>query len=100
MNSWLHDNDIEMYSTHNEGKSVVAERFIRIFKTKICKHMTGISKKIYVNKLDKTVSKYNNAYYKTIEMKPVDVQQDIYIEYGVEYNDKDSKLRVSDHVKI
>ena len=32
---WLKDNDIEMYSTHNEGKSVVAERFIRTLKTKI-----------------------------------------------------------------
>ena len=35
MKSWLEKNDIEMYSTHNEGKSVVAERFIRFLKTKI-----------------------------------------------------------------
>ena len=49
---WLKDNDIEMYSIHNEGKSVVAERFIRTLKTKICKYMTSVSKNIYINKLD------------------------------------------------
>ena len=38
------DNNIKMYSTHNEGNSVVAERFIRAFKNKIYKHMTAISK--------------------------------------------------------
>ena len=37
---WLKDNNIEMYSAHNEGKSVVAERFIRTLKSKIYKHMT------------------------------------------------------------
>ena len=42
---WLKDNSIEMYSTHNEGKSVVAERFITTIKNKIYKHMTSISKK-------------------------------------------------------
>ena len=41
---WLKNNDIEMYSIHNEGKSVVAERFIRTLKTKIYKYMTSISK--------------------------------------------------------
>ena len=44
---WLKDNNIEMYSAHNEGKSVVAERFIKTLKTKICKYMTSISKNIY-----------------------------------------------------
>ena len=48
---WLKDNDIEMYSIHNEGKSVVAERFIRTWKTKIYKYMTSVSKNIYFNKL-------------------------------------------------
>ena len=51
-----------MYSTHNEGKSVVAERFIRTLKIKIFKHMTSISKNIYVDKLDDVVNKYNNTY--------------------------------------
>ena len=44
---WLKDNDIEMYSTHNEGKSVVAERFIRTLKNKIYKHMTAVSKMLF-----------------------------------------------------
>ena len=48
---WLKDNDIEMYSTHNEGKSVVAERFIKTLKNKIDKHMTAVSKMcILINK--------------------------------------------------
>ena len=43
---FLKINNIEMYSTHNEGKSVVAERFIRTLKNKIFKHMTAISKNV------------------------------------------------------
>ena len=43
MKSWPEKNDIEMYSTHDEGKSVVAERFIRTLKNKIYKHMTAVS---------------------------------------------------------
>ena len=63
-----------MYSIHSEGKSVVAERFIRILKNKIYKYMTSVSKNIYVNKLDYIVNKYNNTYHSTIRMKPVDVK--------------------------
>ena len=50
MKSWLEKDDIEMYSTHNEGNSVVAERFIRTIKNKIYKHMTSISKNVYIDK--------------------------------------------------
>ena len=74
MNSWLNDNGIKIYSTH---RTSVAEKFSRILKTKICKHMTGISKKVYITKLDKLVKKCNNTYYETIKTKLVDVQQDI-----------------------
>ena len=63
---WLKDNDIEMYSIHNEGKSVVAERFIRTLKTKIYKYMTSVSKNVYINKLDDIVGEYNNTYYRKI----------------------------------
>ena len=49
---WLKNNDIEMYSIHNEGKSVVAERFIRTLKTKIYKYMTSVSKYVYINKFE------------------------------------------------
>ena len=69
---WLKDNDISMYSTHNEGKFVVTERFIRTLKNKIYKHMTSISKNVYLDILD-IVDKYNNAYHSTIKMKPIDV---------------------------
>ena len=62
---WLKDNDNEMYSMHNEGKSVVAERFIRTLKTKIYRYMTAISKNLYIGKIDDIVNKYNNTYHRT-----------------------------------
>ena len=49
---WLQDNDIVMYSTHNKGKSVVAERFIRTLKSTMYKYMTSISKNMYIDKLN------------------------------------------------
>ena len=62
-----------MYSIHNEGKSVVAERFIRTLKNKIYKYMTAISKNVYINKLNDIVNEYNNKnIHRTIKMKPVD----------------------------
>ena len=73
MKSWLEKNDIEMYSTHNGGKSVVAERFIRTIKNKIYKHMTSISKNVYIDKLD-IVNEYNNTKHRTTKMKPTDVK--------------------------
>ena len=54
--SWLEKNDVEMYSTHNEGKSVIAERFIRTLKNKIYKYMTSVSKNVYIDKLDDIVT--------------------------------------------
>ena len=67
---WFKDNDIEMYLIHNEGKYVVAERFIKTLKTKIYKYMTSVSKNVYIDKLDAIVDEYNNAYHRTIKMKP------------------------------
>ena len=64
-----------MCSIHNERKSVVPERFIRIVNTKIYKYMTSIPKNVYTNKLDNIVNKYNNTYHRTIKMNPVDVKQ-------------------------
>ena len=60
-----------MYSIHNEGRSVIAERFIRTLKNKIYKYMTSISKNVYIDKLDHIVDEYNNTCHKTITMKPV-----------------------------
>ena len=78
-------NNIEMYSTYNEGKSVVAERFIRTLKKKILKHMTAISKNVYFNVLDDIVTKYNNTVHRTIKMKPTDVTHDYYAEYNEDF---------------
>ena len=74
MKSWLEKNCIEIYSTHNERKSVIAERFIRTLKNKIYKNMTSISKNVYIDKLDDIVNKYSNTYHNTIKMKLVDVK--------------------------
>ena len=97
----LKDNDIEMYSVHNEGKSVVAERFIRTLKNKIYKYMTSISKiYIYIDKLDDIVDEYNNTYHRSIKMKPVDVKDNTYINFEKEANNKGPKFKVRDHVRI
>ena len=97
---WLRDNDLVMYSTHNEGKSVVAERFIRTLKSKIYKYMTSISKNVYIDKLDDMVNKYNNTYHTTIKMKPIGVKDNTYIHTNKEINNKDPKFKVGDHVRI
>ena len=97
---WLKDNDIEMYSIHNEGKSVVAERFIRTLKSKINKYMTSILKKVYIDKLDDIVDEYNNTYHRAIKMKPVDIKDNTYIDFKREVNDKDPKFEVGDNVRI
>ena len=62
MKSWQQDNDIKMYSAHNQPKSVATERFIRILKNKICKYMNSISDNLYIDNLSEIVNKYNNTY--------------------------------------
>ena len=96
---WLSDNNIIMYSTYNEGKSVVAERFIRTLKNKLYKHMTASGKNVYYNVLDDVVNKYNNTKHSTIKMKPIDVGDNkrVYID---EHNEKDSRFKVGDRVRI
>ena len=98
---WLSDNDIIMYSTYNEGKSVVAERFIRTLKSKLYKHMTAIGKNVYYDVLDYVVNKYNNTKHSTIKMKPTDVRDNnnkrVYID---EHNKKRSRFKVGDRVRI
>ena len=77
---FLKINNIEMHSTYNEGKSVVAERFIRTSKIKIFKHTTAVSKNIYFDVLDDIVDKYNNTVHRTIKIKPIEVNY-YYAEY-------------------
>ena len=89
-----------MYSMHNEGKFVVAERFIRTLKNRIYKYMTWISKYVFIDKLNDIVNKYNNTYHSTIKMKPVDVKWNTYINSSKEINDKDHKFKIDDTVRI
>ena len=86
--------NIEMYSTLNERKSVIAERFFKTVKNKIYKFMISISKNVYIDKLDNIFNKYNNRYHRTIKMKPVDVKPSTYVDLGKEINDKDPKLKL------
>ena len=74
---FLKINNIDMYSTYNEGKSVVAERFNRTLKNKIFKHMTVISKDVYFDVLDDIVNKCNNTVHRTIKTKAIDVMGDV-----------------------
>ena len=89
-----------MYSTHNEGKSVVAERFIRTLKNKIYKHMTAVPKNVYIDKLDDIINEYNNTYHRTIKMKTIEVIDNTYIDSVKEVNDKDPKFKIGDHFRI
>ena len=89
-----------MYSTNNERKSVDAERFIRMLKGKIYKHMISIPKNVYIDKLDDIVDEYNNTYHTTIKMKPIDVKDNTYINTDKEINDKGPKFKVGDRVTI
>ena len=91
-----------MYSTHNERKSVAAERFIRMLKNKIYKYMTSISKNVYIDKLDDIVNEYNNTYHTTIKMKIIHrcIKDNTYINTDTEVNDKDSKFKISKYKNI
>ena len=97
---FLKINNIEMYSTYNEEKSVVAERFIRTLKNKIFKHMTAIPKIVYFDVLEDIVKKYNNTVHETIKMKTIDVTSDSYAEYNEDSNEKDPKIKVDDRIGI
>ena len=89
-----------MYSIHNKGKSVVAERLIRTLKTRVYKYMTSILKNVYIKKLDDIVNEYNNTYHRTIKMNPVDVKDNTHIDFSKKVNGKVPKFKVGDHVWI
>ena len=95
MKSWLEKNDIEMYSRHNEGKSVISERSIRTLKNKIYKYMTSISKNAQIDKLDGIVNKYNYTCHSIINVKP-----STYIDSSKKTNDKNPKFKIGDIVRI
>ena len=91
---FLKTNNIEIYSTYNEGKSVAAERFIRTLKNKSFKHMAAVSKNIYFDVLDDIVDKYNNTVHRTIKVKPIEVMDDYYAEYNKIVNKKILNLKL------
>ena len=97
---WSENNDIEMYSTHKEGKSVIAEGFIRTLKSKTYKYMTSVSENVYIDKLDDIVNKYNNAYHSTIKIRPVDVKSNKYIDFSKEIDNKNPKFKIGHTVRV
>ena len=72
MKSFLKNSDNEMYSTYNEGKSLITKRLIRTLKNR---YMAPVSKNVGVDKLDDIVHKYDNRYYAAIKIKPVDLKR-------------------------
>ena len=87
-------------STYKEGKSVVAERFIRTLKNKLYKHITATGKNVYYDVLDDVVNKYNNTKHITTKMKLIDVGDNNKRVYIDEHNEKDSRFKVGDRVRI
>ena len=85
-----------MYLTHNEGKSVVTQRFVRISQNKIYRYITLISKNVHIANLDEIVNKYSNIHHRTIKMQPADVKSSKYIKSSKEINDKDPKFEIGD----
>ena len=90
----------EIYSMHNEGKSLVAERFIRTLKNKIYKYMTSMSKSVYIDKLDDIVNKHNNTYHRVNKRKPVNVKSSTNIDFNKENNKESPKFKIGDNVRI
>ena len=98
--TFLKLNNIEIYSTYNEGDSVVTGRFIRTLKSNIFKHMTVISKSVSFDVLDDIVKTYNNTVHRAIKMKSMHLTSDSYAEYNEDSNEKDPKFKVDDRVRI
>ena len=97
MKSWLQDNNKKIYSVNIKEESVILERSIRTLKSKIYKYITSISKNMHIDKLN-IVNRYNNIY-RVIRIKPIDVKSSSYIDFDVENNNKDPKIKVCDHVR-
>ena len=97
---FLKENDIKMSSTFNEGKFVIAERFIKNLKNKIYKHVTHIGKNVYFNVLDDIVKNYNNTIHSSIKIKPKDVKDNSLTEYLEDFNKKDPKFKILKYKNI
>ena len=93
MKSLLQDNNLEMYSTHNKGKSVVVERFIETLKNKIYKYMTSISKDVYIDKLNDIVNKCNNKYHSTMKQ----IKAELRVEKVIRRKDEKLYFKLKDY---
>ena len=85
---------MKSFFQENEGKSVVAERFIKTLKNETYKYMNSVSKNVYIYKVDDKVNKYNNTYHSIINMKPVDVKSSTYFDSSKENNNNDPNLKL------
>ena len=99
MQEWLNNNNILMYSTHNESKSVIVERFIKTLKTKIYIKMTADNSKFYLAYFNKLVDQYNNTHHHSINKKPINADCSALTE-KIEINLKTPKFKVNDWVRI
>ena len=99
MQEWLDNNYMLMYSTHNEGQSVTAERFIKTLKFKILKIITDNNNKSYLPYLNKLVDQYNDTYHHSFDEKPFNADYSASTE-NFESNPKAPKLKVNDRVRI
>ena len=94
-----------MYSTHNESKSVITERFLKAIKSEIYKKMTAndnrsyLSRSVYINKIIIIVDQYNNTYHHSINKKPINADYSASIE-KIETNSKAPKFKINDRVRI
>ena len=99
MQKWLDSNDIQMYSTYNEDKSVIVKRFIKASKGEIYKKMTANGNKSDLGYLNKLVDEYNNTYHHSIGKNPINADWSALTE-EIDKNLKSPKLKVSDRVRI
>ena len=100
----MHENGIVIYQTHNEGKSVVAARFIRTLKNNIYKCITEISKNVYYvyndDKLDNIIDRYNNTNQRRIKEKTIDAKPITFIDLVLKAMIKIPNLKCRDLVRI
>ena len=99
MQEWLENNDILMYSPHNEGKSVIADKFIKTLTFIIYKKMTANNSKSYLPYLNKLVDQYDNYYHHSIKKKVINADYSPSTE-NTESNPKALKFRVNERVRI
>jgi hypothetical protein len=104
---WLKTNNISLYSTFNEGKAVVIERFNRTMKARMWKYFTAQNTKKYIDILDKLIDQYNNNYHSSIKMTPVEaskkhnenvVRNNLYNKISIKL--KKGKFKIGDRVRI